>query len=78
MLFLKVAAVITLIVSLLISPSAKHPKGRMDLLNRSNAPSGQSLTARVPVTRCKATLEGGVPCIEKAAHNGYCTQHFKE
>lgn len=51
MIYLKVAAVITLIVSLLISPTAKE---------------------------CVAHLKYGVHCKEKATHNGYCAQHFKE
>lgn len=76
MLYLKVAAVITLVVSLLVSPSAKHPNGRKDLLG--NPPNAATLTVRAPAKQCQAMLKAGVQCIEKAAHNGYCTQHFKE
>ena len=77
MLFLKVAAVITLIVSLLVSPSAQHPNGRRDLLE-PGVPTHQTTTVKLAKTQCKATLKEGLHCIENATHNGYCAQHFKD
>ncbi|MBL7697780.1 MAG: hypothetical protein JNK79_06460 [Chitinophagaceae bacterium] len=77
MLYLKVAAVITLIISLVLSPSAKHPEGRKDLVG-VNTRSEPTLTVQAAPAQCKAILDGGVQCVEKATHKGFCTQHFKE